>query len=77
MIELYVALEYISQKFIKHFLFSGKRYGKLKLQTALAALLSNFRVTVDKKTEEPIKLSPTAFVPVAIGLFLNFERLPH
>lgn len=56
-------------------LITGMRFASVQVKAALAALISNFEVRVNKKTKEPLEVDPTYFLHSAIGgIWLNFYK---
>lgn len=54
----------------------GLRFGIMQSKVGLAYLLKNYRFTVNKKTQEPLKMSAKSFVLAAEGdIWLNAERI--
>ncbi|XP_018576951.1 probable cytochrome P450 6a13 [Anoplophora glabripennis] len=54
----------------------GERFGIMQTKVGLTSILKDFRVTLNKKTQNPLRLSTRAFVPTAeAGVWVNLERL--
>ncbi|XP_072395907.1 cytochrome P450 6a2-like [Diabrotica undecimpunctata] len=53
----------------------GMRFGKVQSKCGLVTLLKNYRITLNEKTETPIKLVPSFITGVQGGLWLNLEKL--
>ncbi|KAJ8913632.1 hypothetical protein NQ315_007349 [Exocentrus adspersus] len=54
----------------------GERFGIMQTKVGLTTVLRNFRVTLNKKTKYPLKLSTKGFIPSADGgVWLNFEKI--
>ncbi|XP_018577090.1 probable cytochrome P450 6a14 isoform X2 [Anoplophora glabripennis] len=54
----------------------GERFGVMQTKVGLTSILRKFRVTLNKKTRVPIKLSTKSFIPTAEdGIWINFEKL--
>ncbi|KAJ8940734.1 hypothetical protein NQ318_005485 [Aromia moschata] len=55
----------------------GERFGIMQTKVGLSCILRNFKVTLNKKTQLPLKMDPTKIFPVAEGgIWLNLEKLP-
>nr|WCC58068.1 cytochrome P450 [Pharsalia antennata] len=53
----------------------GERFGIMQTKVGLTSILRNFRVTLNKETQTPLKLSSTAFITTAEGgVWLNIEK---
>ncbi|KAJ8940738.1 hypothetical protein NQ318_005489 [Aromia moschata] len=54
----------------------GERFGIMQTKVGLACILKNFRVTLNEKTQFPIKMDPAKFIPEVLGgVWLNLEKL--
>ncbi|KAJ8940731.1 hypothetical protein NQ318_005482 [Aromia moschata] len=54
----------------------GERFGIMQTKVGLSCILRNFKVTLNKKTQLPLKMDPTKILPVAKGgIWLNLEKL--
>uniref|UniRef100_V5GHY9 Cytochrome P450 6a2 n=1 Tax=Anoplophora glabripennis TaxID=217634 RepID=V5GHY9_ANOGL len=54
----------------------GERFGIMQTKVGLTSILRNFRVTLNKETQVPLMLSPTAFITTAEGgIWLNVEKV--
>ncbi|KAJ8940735.1 hypothetical protein NQ318_005486 [Aromia moschata] len=54
----------------------GERFGIMQTKVGLSCILRNFKVTLNKKTQLPLKMDPTKILPVAKGgVWLNLEKL--
>ncbi|XP_050514503.1 cytochrome P450 6a2-like [Diabrotica virgifera virgifera] len=53
----------------------GMRFGKVQSKCGLITILKDYRVTLNEKTQTPIKLTPSFITGVQGGLWLNFEKL--
>nr|WCC58078.1 cytochrome P450 [Pharsalia antennata] len=54
----------------------GERFGIMQIKVGLTSILRKFRVTLNKKTEVPLKLSTRSFFPTAEkGIWVNLEKL--
>lgn len=55
---------------------SGKKFAYFEVKTAIAELLKNFEVSLDKKTSLGFKISPQEFMNIPDKpVFLNFKLL--
>ncbi|KAI2474212.1 hypothetical protein C4B38_000280 [Diabrotica virgifera virgifera] len=54
---------------------TGMRFGKVQSKCGLITILKDYRVTLNEKTQTPIKLTPSFITGVQGGLWLNFETL--
>ncbi|RZC42383.1 p450 domain containing protein, partial [Asbolus verrucosus] len=53
----------------------GQRFGILQIKIGLAYVIKNFKISVNKKTIEPIKYEPLYFLTLPQGgLWLDFQR---
>nr|QYA71976.1 cytochrome P450 [Anoplophora glabripennis] len=54
----------------------GERFGIMQTKVGLTSILRNFRVTLNKETQVPIKLSFKSFITTAEGgIWLNIEKV--
>ncbi|CAG9819628.1 unnamed protein product [Phaedon cochleariae] len=54
----------------------GMRFGIMQTKVGLLSVLKNFRVSLNKKTSNPLKLSPTSFIPTTEGgIWLDLNKL--
>ncbi|XP_060518301.1 probable cytochrome P450 6a20 [Cylas formicarius] len=54
----------------------GLRFGFLQSKVGIAAIIKNFKVTLNKKTIHPLEIVADSFIPSAKGgVWLNFERI--
>lgn len=52
------------------------RFGLMQSKFGLAAVLKNFRVSLNSKTKLPIEMDPNVIMPaVKGGLWMNLEKL--
>lgn len=54
----------------------GQRFGLLQVKVAIVSIVSEFRLSVNKKTNEPIQFDPKSFLTAPIGgLWLDYEKI--
>lgn len=54
----------------------GMRFGIMQTKVGLTSVLRNYRITLNKKTQLPIKLDKNSIIPTAKGgIWLNLEKL--
>nr|WCC58070.1 cytochrome P450 [Pharsalia antennata] len=54
----------------------GLRFGVMQSKVGLTSILRKFKVTLNEKTEVPLKMNPRAFVTTSEGgIWLNLEKL--
>ncbi|CAG9860123.1 unnamed protein product [Phyllotreta striolata] len=53
----------------------GLRFGKLQTKVGICAVIWKFKVTVNNKTQLPIKLSSSRFPTAQGGIWLNLEKI--
>lgn len=54
----------------------GMRFALLQVKAGIVEIIKNFRVSVNKKTQEPLVLMPSEILTVPIGgLWLNIEKI--
>ncbi|RZC38629.1 cytochrome P450 6a14 [Asbolus verrucosus] len=54
----------------------GLRFGMLQTKIGLTTLLRNYRVTLDSRTQQPLKMDPKAFITTSDkGIWLNISKL--
>ncbi|XP_058821754.1 probable cytochrome P450 28a5 [Topomyia yanbarensis] len=52
----------------------GMRFARMQVKRAICEVVSNFVITVDSKTKEPMRLDPAQFLITALGgIWLRFE----
>lgn len=58
------------------FFFEGMRFGIMQSKVGLVSILKNFKVTLNKKTKEPLVFSTNSIIPqVKGGVWLNLEKI--
>lgn len=51
------------------------RFGIMQSKVGLASILRNHKVSLNKKTRVPLKMSPNSFIPTAEGgVWLNLTK---
>lgn len=56
--------------------FLGFKFGMAQTKCAVTQVLSHYRISVNKKTKEPLKMDPLYFFTTPIGgLWLDFKKL--
>jgi cytochrome P450 len=53
----------------------GNRFGFIQTKMCLAALVSNFEISLNKKTPENVEIHPQTFVATVPNCYLNFKPL--
>ncbi|EAT41341.1 AAEL006992-PA [Aedes aegypti] len=54
----------------------GMRFARMQVKRCLYELVSNFKITVNEKTKQPMKLDPKQFLTMPLGgIWLDFEPI--
>lgn len=56
--------------------FSGQRFGTLQIKIGVAYLIRNFEISVNKRTQLPIKYDPVYFLTLPKDpVWLDFKKI--
>lgn len=60
----------------KNYSFTGQRFAMCQSKAAIVALIRNFNITVNNKTEQPILIDPKEFITFPKGgYWLNYTSI--